>query len=471
MRIKNQKWLIFLVISAMILKMLPVSQAVERKEDSQKMYQITCENEYVTFTVDGKAPEGETVEAPEGAEVVIAPEAGYAITETPIVEKAEVESSETESGKVELQVSGGAVNAEGEETELGIPVKLHGEDAYEFVMPAYDVNISVKTEEAQTPTPNVSPTPTPIEEPSEQPSETPSLVPTDTPKPTQMPTTKPTLEPTTAPTVVPTQQPTAEPTVTPPVIDTSPVETESPGIDTPDIVQSPVPLPVISEAPEKSPGIANSPMPTHSIDSKSELDVRQKSITLSTFCKIKSKPKQGIYVPSLKMKEKIKVVYDTKRYMVTYCSSNSKVVTVDKSGMLKAGKMGKANVVVYLHKKGSKEIEESHIVSVRVKPVIYLRHLTGKKYIVNKGKKFKNRKGIRFYVVGVDKPFYLFYRSGNKKYSIYLNKKWKKNVRSIPKAKKTWIPLSGKKYSFYISTNKKGKKNGAGSSNVIVWKS
>ena len=79
--------------------------------------------------------------------------------------------------------------------------------------------------------------------------------------------------------------------------------------------------------------------------------------------------------------------------------------------------------------------------------------------------------GVRFYVVGIDKPYYLFYRSGKKKYSIYLNKKWKKNNRSVPKAKKTWIPLSGKKYSFYISTDKKGKEKGTGSSNVITWKS
>lgn len=475
MNIKNHKWLVFLVVSAMFLEMLPVSLAAEQNDKSQTIYPIKCENKNVVLKIDDKVPDEESMGASEGVGVVIAPKEGYVITETPVVEKIEAESPDIETSKVESEtvdtvITGGAedvVESTEPETDKGVEVRNLEDGTYEFTMPASGVTISVKTEAKQKPTPTPTSTPVESQEPTAtpviEPSQTPSTTPpeqTESPTPTNTPEVTPT--PTVSPTETPTERPSETPfvTATPPVPDTPPVET-------PDIGQSPTPLPVVSETPVP-PAIW---IPAQPPEIKSELVVKQKNITLFAFCNVKSKPKKGIYVPSLKMTDKLTTSYDAKKFTVTYISSNTKVVSVDKSGTLKAGRMGKANVVVRLHKKGSKVIEESQIISVLVKPVIYLKHLTGKKYIVSKGKRFTKKKGVRFYVAGTDKPFYLFYRSGNKKYSIYLNKKWKKNVKSIPKEKKTWVPLSGKKYSFYISTDKKGKEKGTGSSNVIVWKS
>lgn len=174
-------------------------------------------------------------------------------------------------------------------------------------------------------------------------------------------------------------------------------------------------------------------------------------------------------MPSVHAKEKIKVSYDNKKYTVRFSSSNPKVASVDKNGVVKGVKMGSAKITVFLYNKDdSKKACESQTVLVTVKPTIYINYLTGKKYVSSGGKKFTKKRGIRFCIVGADKPFYLFYQSGKKKYAVYANKKWKKNTGTIPVRKKTWIPLSGKSYKFFIGTDKK--RENAFNSNVIVWK-
>lgn len=176
-------------------------------------------------------------------------------------------------------------------------------------------------------------------------------------------------------------------------------------------------------------------------------------------------------MPKLKMTETLNVNYDKEKYAVKYTSSNAKTVSVSKDGKVKGIKMGTAKITIRLYQKGNtKTAVSSKFVNVTVKPTLYLKHLTGKKFVISGGKKYKKKKGVQFKIVGVDKPFYLFYKAGNKKYSIYTGKKWKKKTKSIPKGNQTWVPLSGKKYSFYISTDKKGKEKSKSSSNVIRWK-
>ncbi len=252
--------------------------------------------------------------------------------------------------------------------------------------------------------------------------------------------------------------PTPTPSVTePPVQTAAPTQTTEPAPTTQPEV------PVVTPAPQE-------PVTT-SAPEKYTLSVAQKSITVNAFCKVKTNTKKGIYVPKVKTTKNIKTSYDKEKLVVKYSSSNPRVATVSKAGKVKGLKMGTAKITVTLYKKtNAAEVLATKTVNVTVKPTLYIKHLTGKKYIMSGGKKFKNKKGVQFKVVGASKPFYLFYRSGNKKYSIYMNKKWNQNVTSIPKGSKTWVPLTGKKYNFFISSNKKGKTSDKTSSNVLAWK-
>ena len=110
------------------------------------------------------------------------------------------------------------------------------------------------------------------------------------------------------------------------------------------------------------------------------------------------------------------------------------------------------------------KVLDSKEIIVTVKPSIYIKYLSGKKYIVSGGKKYKKKKGIQIAIVGAKKPRYLLYKKSGKKYAVFGNKKW--SSVTIPSAKKTWIPLNGGNYQFVVSTSKKGKN----SSNVIKWK-
>ncbi len=193
-------------------------------------------------------------------------------------------------------------------------------------------------------------------------------------------------------------------------------------------------------------------------------------MTLYACGKAKSKPKKGIVVPKVKAAKMIKADYDKEKYIVKYLSGNPKVASVGAKGKVTGLKMGTAVIKVRMYdKKDNKTAVKEVPVTVTVKPMIYIRHLTGKNFVRSGGKKYKNRRGIQIKIVGADKPFFLFYKSNKKKYAIYIGKKWKKNTKSVPKEKKTWIPLSGKTYYFYISPKKNGKPSAAGSSNVLKW--
>ncbi len=248
-------------------------------------------------------------------------------------------------------------------------------------------------------------------------------------------------------------QPTPPPAETlPPAQPTAPVATNPPVVITPAPVVTATPAPTV--APEAD---------------KLTLDTTE--MTLNAYTKLKTNAKKGIYVPKVKMTGTIKATYDTDKYVVKYASSNKKIASVSKAGKVTGLKMGTAEITVKMFKKddGTTAVD-AKVMTVIVKPTLYIKHLTGKKYVVSSGKKYKKKKAVQFKIVGATKGYYLFYRSGNGKYSIYTGKKWKKNVTSIPKGKKTWVPLTGKKYNFYLSTGKKGKPNAKTSSNVITWK-
>ena len=73
-KFKDHKWLVFLVIGAMLLRMFPVSQAAEGREGEQKKYSIECKNENVKILIqEAEDSFEETAQAAEGDTVVIAP--------------------------------------------------------------------------------------------------------------------------------------------------------------------------------------------------------------------------------------------------------------------------------------------------------------------------------------------------------------------------------------------------------------
>ncbi len=223
--------------------------------------------------------------------------------------------------------------------------------------------------------------------------------------------------------------------------------------------------PVITGAPPQTPSPTQPPVPKDSL-----LVVDKTEITLYAYCSVKSKPKKGIYVPKLKMEQSIAGKYDKNEYIVKYISSNNRIATVNQAGRIRGLKMGKTDITLRLYgRSDTSKVLESRTVHVTVKPTLYMKYLTGKKFVVNGGKKFRNKRGVQFKIVGVTKAFYLFYKPDKKKYSIYSGKKWKASVKSIPKGSKTWIPLSGRKYYFYITTDKRGKDKSRTSSNVIRW--
>lgn len=195
------------------------------------------------------------------------------------------------------------------------------------------------------------------------------------------------------------------------------------------------------------------------------------TVTLQAYTKVKTK--KGYYIPKATKK---KMTYDSSKefrkkykgnkYYFTYKSKNKKIASVTDEGVVKGLKRGKTTIEVTVYK--NYDFFKTETVNVVVQPTIYIKYLTNGKYIVNSGKKYRKKHGIQIKVVGCDKSFQLFYKAGRKKEAVYMKKKWSKKTKSIPNKKNTWIPLSGKKYKFYISDNKKTKKR-TYESNEIKW--
>ena len=285
------------------------------------------------------------------------------------------------------------------------------------------------------PSPSGSPTVTPSATPTVTPSATPTVTPSATP--TVTPSATPTVTPSATPTVTPSAMPTVAPTVVPTIVPT----------------QNPTIPPQISNAP----GVTKIP--------QQKWNLKKDKILLGAAIKVKTNKKKGIYVPKIVSTEKIKVEYDKSKYTLTYKLSNNKVAKIKKDGTITALKEGKCIITISLcDKNHTGKVLDSKEIIVTVKPSIYIKYLSGKKYIVSGGKKYKKKKGIQIAIVGAKKPRYLLYKKSGKKYAVFGNKKW--SSVTIPSAKKTWIPLNGGNYQFVVSTSKKGKN----SSNVIKWK-
>ena len=312
-------------------------------------------------------------------------------------------------------------------------------------------------------TPTVTPSATPTVTPSATPTVTPSATPTVTPSAT--PTVTPSATPTVTPSATPTVTPSATPTVTPsatPTVTPSATPTVTPSA-MPTVAPTVVPTIVPTQNPTIPPQISNAPGVTKIPQQKWNL--KKDKILLGAAIKVKTNKKKGIYVPKIVSTEKIKVEYDKSKYTLTYKLSNNKVAKIKKDGTITALKEGKCIITISLcDKNHTGKVLDSKEIIVTVKPSIYIKYLSGKKYIVSGGKKYKKKKGIQIAIVGAKKPRYLLYKKSGKKYAVFGNKKW--SSVTIPSAKKTWIPLNGGNYQFVVSTSKKGKN----SSNVIKWK-
>ena len=245
--------------------------------------------------------------------------------------------------------------------------------------------------------------------------------------------------PTVSPTSTPTITPTVTPTITPTVIPATP-STE----------------PTLSPQVTKEPIVTQIPQP--------KWEIKNDKITLGAAVKVKTNKKKGIYVPKIKSSQKINIEYDKTYYSLLY-KANNNLVKISKDGVIKAVKEGKCTITVMLcDKNHTEKIIDSKEIIVNIKPSIYVKYLSGKKYIVSGGKKYRKKKGIQIVIVGTKKAHYLLYKKRGKKYAVYGNKKW--NSTTIPSAKKTWIPLAGGRYDFVISTSKKN----TNCSNIIKWK-
>ena len=312
-------------------------------------------------------------------------------------------------------------------------------------------------------TPTVTPSATPTVTPSATPTVTPSATPTVTPSAT--PTVTPSATPTVTPSATPTVTPSATPTVTPsasPTVTPSATPTVTPSA-MPTVAPTVVPTIVPTQNPTIPPQISSAPGVTKIPQQKWNL--KKDKILLGAAIKVKTNKKKGIYVPKIVSAEKIKVEYDKSKYTLTYKLSNNKVAKIKKDGTITALKEGKCIITISLcDKNHTGKVLDSKEIIVTVKPSIYIKYLSGKKYIVSGGKKYKKKKGIQITIVGAKKPRYLLYKKSGKKYAVFGNKKW--SSVTIPSAKKTWIPLNGGKYQFVVSTSKKGKN----CSNVIKWK-
>ena len=315
------------------------------------------------------------------------------------------------------------------------------------------ITLEIYVKSSQTPSssmPTVSPaTESPEVTTSASPTTTPSVPPTPTITPSATPTVTSSATPTVTPSARPTVTPSATPTVTP-----SAMPTVAPTV-VPTIV--PTQIPTIPPQISSAPGVTKIP--------QQKWNLKKDKILLGAAIKVKTNKKKGIYVPKIVSTEKIKVEYDKSKYTLTYKLSNNKVAKIKKDGTITALKEGKCIITISLcDKNHTGKVLDSKEIIVTVKPSIYIKYLSGKKYIVSGGKKYKKKKGIQIAIVGAKKPRYLLYKKSGKKYAVFGNKKW--SSVTIPSAKKTWIPLNGGKYQFVVSTSKKGKN----CSNVIKWK-
>ena len=440
---KSKQKLAIVLIFALIVGCIPTKMVKTEKVNSNllKNLEVHCyempdkkEISYenaVTIDVETVSVEKPKVDTP--------------TVETAKTETAEVETpgNETSNSEFAYKIKIAAKENYSFEEKQCIEVKVHGKviqimsenDGYYFVVDNLEQEIVMVLyiKAKLQPTPTVSPTVTPTITPTVTPTITPTITPTVTP------TITPTATPTVTPTITPTATPTVTPTITPTVIPATP-STE----------------PTLSPQVTKEPIVTQIPQP--------KWEITNDKITLGAAVKVKTNKKKGIYVPKIKSLQKINIKYDKTSYSLLY-KANNNLVKIRKDRVIKAVKEGKCTITVMLcDKNHAEKIIDSKEIIVNIKPSIYVKYLSGKKYIVSGGKKYRKKKGIQIVIVGTKKAHYLLYKKSGKKYAVYGNKKW--NSTTIPSAKKTWIPLAGGRYDFVISTSKKNTNR----SNIIKWK-
>lgn len=265
------------------------------------------------------------------------------------------------------------------------------------------------------------PSPTPSITPSVTPSPTPSATPSSTPSPT----------PSAAPSTIPSPTPSAVPSVTP-----SPIPSVAPSVTpslTPSAELSPAPSTAPSPTPSVAPSATPSPSPsqfgkcihnwsTWEVVQKADVFNHEKQERTCTLCGEKEQKTVGekltpvieLNVSSvvLKVKQSTSGLKVTKiaegDSIVSWKSSNPKVVKVSKKGKLTAKKVGKATVTITLKSGISKTIP----VKVQ-KSAVKTTKITGlpSKMTLNKGAQ-KVLKPIRQPFTSVEK---ITYSSSNRK--------------------------------------------------------
>lgn len=296
-------------------------------------------------------------------------------------------------------------------------------------------------------TPSATPSPTPSAAPSTTPSPTPSVVPSVTPSPSVAPSATPSPSPSVAPSVTPSLTPSAE---------LSPAPSTAPSL-TPSVAPSATPSPSPSQ-----PGKCIHNWSTWEVVQKADVFNPEKQERTCTLCGEKEQKTVGEKLTPvielnasavvLKVKQSTSGLKVTKiaegDSIVSWKSSNPKVVKVSKKGKLTAKKVGKATVTITLKSGGSK------IIPVKVqKKAVKTTKITGlsSQMTLNKGTQ-KVLKPIRQPFTSVEK---ITYTSSNRKI-VSVTSKGKLKALKAGTAKIT-VKAGKKKFVIKVTVPKKKK--------------
>lgn len=316
-------------------------------------------------------------------------------------------------------------------------------------------NIRVVQENQADPstTPSITPSATPSPTPSATLSPTPSVASSTTPSPT--PSVAPSTTPSPAPSVAPSATPSPIPSLTPSA-ELSPAPSTAPSL-TPSVTPSATPSPSPSQ-----PGECIHNWSTWEVAQKADVFNPEKQERTCTLCGEKEQKTVGEKLTPvielnassvvLKVKQSTSGLKVTKiaegDSIVSWKSSNPKVVKVSKKGKLTAKKVGKATVTVTLKSGISKTV------SVKVqKSAVKTTKITGlsSKMTLNKGAQ-KVLKPIRQPFTSVEK---ITYSSSNKKI-VSVTSKGKLKALKAGTAKIT-VKAGKKKFVIKVTVPKKKK--------------
>ena len=294
-------------------------------------------------------------------------------------------------------------------------------------------DVTVKRNTATpTPTPTAIPTVAPTLEP------TPTAIPTSTP--TAIPTSTPTLVPT--PTVTPTAIPTVTPTVNPTVIPTV----------TPTVTPTSTPTVTQTSTPEPSTTPSVTPRPTDTLEQRPTYTPTVKPTDKPN--KVKKRKPVELSIPTIIMWKKmglgekfqIKLI-NNKRAKVKVSSTNRKVVTVNKKGIVKAKKYGTGKVIINMTL-GKQKVQ--YIVKVKVKKDVPFNYSLAKY-----NTKYKKLSICLYKLIRKGKNYKIKIKHLGKKGKVTFNSSNPKVIRVSKKGKCTALKSGKSKITIKIKKDKK----------------